>query len=420
MDSIDKSFYLGDNVNLAIHLEQSSDRVTRMLVNNFQWRHGPKTLRHRIRKGGLLPAIVESWYPRHNDDYAVLLEDDVQVSPLFYVWAKYSLLQYRYTGNVNASTYMYGISLYSPRNVELRPEGRRPFHPDNVLQHAYPPRTPYVSQVPCSWGALYFPEHWREFHEYVTVRLLDEQHQQLLNITVPKSRSTRWKRSWKKYFIELVYLRAYVMLYPNFQSFESFSTNHLEMGTHVKNESRRLSTVDAFLVPLMQRDTILAQLPGHRLPDFEQLPVLDLWGYLKSLDELDATGARWHTRVSACPRAAAGSFDPQDLLCPMSYETREIEVKPRKIKFKYAVEPIEYIKVQENATTVTLQEQEYWPEPIDVAVMPSEPENGSDLTNDELQDILVNAEDIRRIYYELYPSDLQDILAADAEVGIDD
>ncbi|KAI8140001.1 hypothetical protein BJV82DRAFT_520809 [Fennellomyces sp. T-0311] len=419
--SAERSYYLGDKVNLVLHLEQSSDAVTRMLVNSFPWQHGKKIIRHRIRKGGLMPAIIESWYPKHNDDYAVLLEDDVEVSPLFYVWAKYSILKYRYTQTVDdrLRRMMYGVSLYSPRSLELHPAGRRPFHPDNVLLNHYPPRMPYVSQVPCSWGAVYFPEHWREFHEYLTIRLMDLGQDKLLNVTVPQSRSARWKKSWKKYFIELVYLRAYVMLYPNFQEFESFSTNHLETGTHVKTTVKRLNAINAFLVPLMQRDTILAQLPDHRLPEYDDLPVLDLWGYLRTHDELDETAANWHARVSTCPRAP-GNFDPQDILCP--FPPPEVPVpeppkKPKKIRTVYAVEPIEYVTMYYKNSDGSMPFNKEMPIPIDVASMASEPDDGSNLWDDHWLDLLNELDLMNQLYYNrMNPPDLQDMLMADAEL----
>lgn len=50
---------------------------------------------HRVVHGGLLPAVVESWYPSSNDSYGLLLEDDVELSPLFYAWAKMNVLHYR-------------------------------------------------------------------------------------------------------------------------------------------------------------------------------------------------------------------------------------------------------------------------------------------------------------------------------------
>ncbi|KAI9310464.1 hypothetical protein BX666DRAFT_1869556 [Dichotomocladium elegans] len=424
--SAERSHYLGDKVNLVVNLEQSSDRTTRMLVNSFSWRHGDKVLRHRIRKGGLMPAIIESWYPKGDDDYAVILEDDVEVSPLFYVWAKYSILQYRYhrMGNPELEEFrkrLYGVSLYSPRNLELHPAGRRPFHPDNVLLNMYPPRMPYVSQVPCSWGAVYFPEHWREFHEYLTIRLMDLNQDRRLNVTVPNSRSARWKKSWKKYYIELVFLRAYVMLYPNFQEFESFSTNHLETGTHVKSTTKRMSAISSFLVPLMQRDTILSQLPNQRLPDYAGLPVLDLWGYLQTHDTLDETAAEWHAQVSACKRRP-GHYDPQDILCPFETPPPAEPVRPKRVKFKYAIEPLEYVYTTRK--DVVYDPDLDGPKAIDVATMSSEPDDGSILWDDADIDFIRGLPWTNQLYnpvvsFDQRRDDLQDLLRADAELDFD-
>lgn len=212
-DSLKASHYFGDHVPLGISLEQTADPTTQRLVSQLGWRHGSTTVRHRIMLGGLMPAIVESWYPVNNDTYGVFLEDDVEVSPLFYAWLKFSLLQYRYTSKGRAmSERMFGISLYQPKNVELRPEGRQPFDAHELFSGlSLPFNSPYLSQVPCSWGAAYFPETWREFHQYLGLRL-SEQSIDIADTIVPDVRSNRWPRSWKKYFIEMVYLRGYLML----------------------------------------------------------------------------------------------------------------------------------------------------------------------------------------------------------------
>lgn len=325
--SASNAHYMGDKVSLSINMEQTADKVTRLIVANAPWPHGSKNVRHRIRKGGLMPAIVESWYPTNNDDYAIFLEDDVEVSPYFYLWVKYSILRYRYGDPTDKSDLLFGISLYSPRNTEMGMEGRRLFHPDWVLNAtSLDPRTPFLLQVPCSWGAVYFPEHWREFHEYVTARLVDLENGARLNISVPESRSNRWKNSWKRYFIEMIYLRGYTMLYPNFQNFTSFSTNHLEFGTHVKHERK---AIEQFLVPLMETDSILQELPRHRLPSWQELPVLDLWAKLSSNDQLIERGKQLHSVISACPRRddSVNTFDPQDMLCPWPQpEVEEVDI----------------------------------------------------------------------------------------------
>ncbi|ORZ21558.1 hypothetical protein BCR42DRAFT_321531 [Absidia repens] len=426
-NSLGHSKYLGDKVDLTVHMEQSADRVTRLFVNNLYWEHGIKKIRHRIRKGGLMPAIIESWYPSNNNNYGVILEDDIEVSPLFYAWAKYNILHYRYSlSNAEAYPWMYGISLYSPRNLELMPEGRISFDPNDVLlPNHFPPRTPYASQVPCSWGAVYFPEHWREFHQYLTSRLVDLQEKTpRLNIFVPNSRSERWKKSWKKYFIEMVYLRAYVMVYPNFQDFESFSTNHLEFGTHVKHD-RAQTALDSFVVPLMQRDTLFNQLPEQQLPSFEKLPMMDLWGTLMTHRQMDIVASEWHKEVSACPRQQLyDRFDSQDLLCPFPsnsshHKTKHIntDIKkpapskattkkkaPKAVKTKHMLEHIEYVTVyvdeqqgdHDSSSQFDMSAWDEMPEPLDVATMTTSASD-HEHEDDEFKDLEENWQTLQKI-----------------------
>jgi hypothetical protein len=76
-------------------MEQSADFETHKLVEEFRWGHGDCHVHHRVIHGGLLPSVVESWYPHTNDSYGILLEDDVEVSPHFYAWVKMNVLRYR-------------------------------------------------------------------------------------------------------------------------------------------------------------------------------------------------------------------------------------------------------------------------------------------------------------------------------------
>lgn len=184
-------------------------------------------------------------------------------------------------------------------------KGRQPFNARALFSSQdfpnIPVNTPYLSSVPCSWGAVYFPEHWREFHTYLSARLdkpkgVDE------NSVVPNVRSNKWTHSWKKFFIELVYLQGYVMLYPNYAEFVSLSTNHLEIGSHVHIQSAAsLEKRKLFVLPLMQLPsageiiassvpTGLLDLPGAQLPNLRDLPLLNLTGNVVTLDSLVRVG----------------------------------------------------------------------------------------------------------------------------------
>lgn len=95
LHSLKNSSYFGDTLDLRLNMEDSADPITKQLAADLQWEHGTVFVHHRITHGGLLTAVVESWYPRSNDSYGLLLEDDVEVSPLFYAWLKLALLRYR-------------------------------------------------------------------------------------------------------------------------------------------------------------------------------------------------------------------------------------------------------------------------------------------------------------------------------------
>lgn len=213
---------------------------------------------------------------------------------------------------------MFGISLYQQKHLELPMEGRQAFNPRALFSALGVPHpfTPYLSAVPCSWGAIYFPEHWREFHDYLSVRLastvlaIDDE-------VVPAVRSNHWAKSWKKFFIELVYLRGYVMLYPNYEDFVSLSTNHLEVGSHVKVRSAEKQ--DLFLLPLMQlhkpqESSRLLDLPHGSLPPLAVLPVLNLTGHLTSLDVLVKQGLARRTELFNCI-SPSGLYDARSLMC---------------------------------------------------------------------------------------------------------
>ncbi|KAK4052708.1 hypothetical protein OIV83_001995 [Microbotryomycetes sp. JL201] len=346
--SLEQAEYYSDHVNLLINLEQTSDRATQKLTDGLSWPHGTITLKHRVVLGGLMPAIVESWYPASNDSYGVLLEDDVEVSPMFYGWLKFSILSYRYgsADKRREASRMFGISLYQPRNVELRPEGRQPFDAHALFSSmSLSPNLPYLSQVPCSWGAAYFPEHWKEFHQYLSLRL-SEIALPISDTIVPDIKSNRWPRSWKKYFIELVYMRGYLMLYPNYDDFISLSTNHVEKGEHIHNDDDLIKRKSLFEVPLMARrrtssrqqhnSITLMDLPEGKLPALQTMPVLDLWGSIATSEDLIDRGYQTLTQLSTCPSVVQVDrplkYDARELLCRKEYDRAErlVEAQPLK------------------------------------------------------------------------------------------
>ncbi|XP_047308669.1 uncharacterized protein LOC124912149 [Impatiens glandulifera] len=295
LKSLSEAYYLGDDIPITFNMDTRVDEATIKMVNTFKWPHGSKTLRRRIIQGGLIRAVSESWYPSSDDDYGLLLEDDIEVSPYYYLWIKYALLAYHYDPQVSLPE-LASISLYTPRLVEVLKE-RPKWNPTDFFKNIHP-NTPYLHQLPCSWGAVFFPKQWREFYVYMNMRFTEDAKRN--PVQIPKSRTNGWQASWKKFLIDMMYLRGYVALYPNFPRQASFSTNHMEPGAHIsaKENAVRHDKSD-FEVPLLKED-FSALLPAGKLPPASKLPSLNLFNQPVSLRGLKAAGGKLCRDVLNC------------------------------------------------------------------------------------------------------------------------
>ena len=325
--SMSCAHYAGDPVDVSFTLEAGADDETVNLARSWKWRHGRVRSFRRAAKGGLIAAVVESWVPSGSHSYGILLEDDIEVSPHFYLYAKLMLLRHVYANGADGGgggtppSNLLGISLYTPRLVELTmPRKNIDLYgllgPGSRLGSASSGHT-YLQQLPCSWGQLFFPQAWLDFRAYMLRRL----HEHAEPVNIPNSaccQGTRWGNggwgsSWKKFFIELLYLKGHVILYPNFYNQTSFSTNHLEVGEHVGGKSNKLKhrPID-FTVPLLTDFKMLRQLwiagggsgDGTLAPlaPLKSLPTLDLFSESTTQEALVSKGA---AAVSSNPKLEA-------------------------------------------------------------------------------------------------------------------
>ncbi|URE16726.1 hypothetical protein MUK42_35001 [Musa troglodytarum] len=298
LGSLQNAHYLGDEVRLSFNMDSKVDQETLKVVGSFQWAQGPKFIRRRIIHGGLIRAVSESWYPSDDDDFGLLLEDDIEVSPYYYVWIKYALLAYHYDPQVSLPE-LASISLYTPRLVEVVKE--RPKWNATEFFKKIHPNTPYLHQLPCSWGSVFFPKHWREFYAYTNARFTEDAKEN--PVQIPKSRTNGWQASWKKFLIDMMYLRGYVSLYPNFPDQASFSTNHMEPGAHISAKDNVVKhNKEDFEVPLMKAE-FTKLMPAGKLPPANTLPVLNLFNQAVSLKALKAAGAKLRQDLISCDEA---------------------------------------------------------------------------------------------------------------------
>ncbi|CAF1956246.1 unnamed protein product [Brassica oleracea var. botrytis] len=129
--------------------------------------------------------------------------------------------------------------------------------------------TPYLHPLPCSRGAVFFPKQWREFYVYMNMRFTESAKANLVQI--PKSRTNGWQASWKKFLIDMMYLKS---------------------GAHIAAEDNvaKHNKTD-FEVPLLM-DDFRNFLLNLKLPPASKLPSLNFFNVPVSLKGLKAAGAK--------------------------------------------------------------------------------------------------------------------------------
>ena len=112
------------------------------------------------------------------------------------------------------------------------------------------------------------------------------------------------------------------MVYPNFDNYASLSTNHLEVGSHVKHRTKEKQ--DMFLLPLMDlphstsEEVAILNLPNKTLPFFHDLPVFNLTGGISRLDTLVSDGISRRLELLDCIDKYPIPFSARSLMCILS------------------------------------------------------------------------------------------------------
>ena len=341
--SLQGAEYCGANLSLTILFDARPAGFAVAFARTLSWPHGPyryviATRPYGIR--GMWTEVLSQELEREAESTHVLpLEDDIEVSPLFYVWllrASWAYGPFDHALGSRHSHHLAGISLFAPRLNEIRyPMASWSPRQDGVVGDA----PVFLFQMPCSWGALFFREHWRRFRSFYNERarppFYNASHEAMQRgargtrevlgdpvLAIRGSRASTWPRSWKRFMIDYFYGRGDVMLYPSSpadprrpQQAMSLSTTYMERGDHSGTDSRVEGTqADALKLPkdydlrktvplLRMRDAAVAHWAMQQLPPLTELPVIDLFHKrVPSLHDLEVSG---HAFVEGRAAAAA-------------------------------------------------------------------------------------------------------------------
>ena len=235
LKSIENADYFGfRRPHITVELPSEVDPPTWDYLQNLVWPpldwsgapHASQvTLRHRISRRTMTEyeasaRLVESFYPaRTKGSHVLLLSPQVELSPLYYHFVIYSLLEYKYSAHAQVAKDAPNLLGFSLELPSFYLNDTTPFAPP--VKKGQP--TPFLWQSPNCNAALYFGDRWIEFHSFLTARL---------SKPPPARRKFVSEKhpAWLEFLLEFMRARGYSLIYPNFPSDEdSIATIHDEL-----------------------------------------------------------------------------------------------------------------------------------------------------------------------------------------------
>jgi hypothetical protein len=235
----DADFFSSAPPRLTIELPHEVDESTRRYLENFRWPPNSDrntgsllTLHHRIPQHGLTAEensirFLEAFWPANPElSHVLILSPQVQLSPLFFHYLKYTVLKYKYSSsNKNTHQKLLGISLDLP-SAHINDSAE--FQPPSAMGSSGEEATQFLWQAPNSNAALYFGDKWVELHDFVAHSLVS-QHALPTPTTLNQKLVSKIYPSWLEHILKLSRARGYWTLYPNFKNMKALATLHTEL-----------------------------------------------------------------------------------------------------------------------------------------------------------------------------------------------
>ncbi|XP_038978751.1 uncharacterized protein LOC120109088 [Phoenix dactylifera] len=237
--SLSAADYGGDRVNLHVFvdhfraidpangsalLDRKLEESRRILdlVDGFSWPHGEKLVHYRTANVGLQAQWLEAWWPKSDDDFAFVVEDDLELSPLYYKFLKELILKYYYDRS-NYSPLIYGASLQRPRFVAGKHGNKLWLDSETHL---------FLYQMVGTWGQLLFPRPWKEFRLWYDVHKAKGIKPILQGMVTTGWYKKMGDRIWTPWFIKYIHSRGYYNIYTHFLHERALSISYRDAGVN--------------------------------------------------------------------------------------------------------------------------------------------------------------------------------------------
>lgn len=234
LNSIKKADYGGLALpRITLDLPVDLDPTVERALKNFQWPpHKTNSLagsqlvlrrriaNHRASQEDAAIRFLELFYPNNVDNsHILLLSPQAQLSPQYFHYIKYMLLEYRYSSfSVDDIKNLVGVSLELPSmlvdgKTKLAPLTISDMHAERYKKlYLDTTSVPFLMQAPNSHATLFFGDKWAELHSFLSNRV--SKHQKSSKSASRRKLVSETLPSWTEYMLEFMRARGYFLLYP--------------------------------------------------------------------------------------------------------------------------------------------------------------------------------------------------------------
>lgn len=228
--SLSAANYGEDTVDLDIWIDRRNEGEVNEEVlhasRKVMWKHGTKTIHKRTVNAGLYQQWIYTWnITAETTEVAVILEDDLEVSPAFYQWLRVARAAYAQDPEVAAFTL---------QRSTLRPRQRRGFTGPLKIPKEHPV---FKYRLLGTWGFAPQRDQWVEFRKW-----FEEKRAHGEKPYVNGLMTTNWYKSqevdgfapnmWSQWWIKFVDEKNYFTVTAHLPDGTTLAANWRESGLH--------------------------------------------------------------------------------------------------------------------------------------------------------------------------------------------
>ena len=290
-------------VDLIISIDYNQNQEVYQFAKGYHWHYGQKEIISHPRQLRTRQHLFFCGDLTQQRGDIIILEDDLYVSPNFYIFAEQALNYYREVPTIA------GIGLYAHQYNET------------AKMHFIPMQAEFDTfflRLPCSWGQCWTPNQWKNFSNWLTAFGENTD----FPLPLPYDVQLWPDTSWKKIFLQYLIITEKYFVYPYYSYTVNFmdpGVNHIDgnmnllIPLNLTKKTPVFAPLDSLSVCYDEYCEIMPQFISHRLPTYAQNDFsVDLYG-VKSRAVLDGKYVFTSKMVRHREKGFKFSFRPHEL-----------------------------------------------------------------------------------------------------------